>query len=287
MSKKGEKPKVSVIIPTYNSGKTLLECLKSVYSQSYPSFEVIIVDNYSDDDTIEIAKQFGAKIIQAKSNPAVARNIGVINSDGKYILFIDSDQILSPFIIEECVERCEKEKACMVIIPETFIGKNFWGLCSAVWKNCYEKVGQIYSERGDETIIRGEPRFFTKKELVQVGLLSSALLWGEDYDLHEKLKKMGVKEIICKSEIYHSEPCSLRKILNKNFFYGKSLPTFLKNTRKNMLATLTKQAFFTFKHVFVTFGRKPTIVIGCAFLLFLKSCFLVTGLFTGYVTENL
>ena len=286
MSKKGEKPKVSIIIPTYNSGKTLSECLKSIYSQSYPSFEVIIVDNYSNDNTLEIAKQFGAKIIQAKSNPATARNIGIRNSIGRYLLFLDSDQVLSPFVLEECVEKCEKEKACMVIIPETFIGKSFWGLCSAFWKNCYEKVGQIYSECGEENVIRSEPRFFTRKELIQVGLLNSALFWGEDYDLHEKLRKMNVKEVICKSKIYHNEPNSLKEILRKNFLYGKSLPIFLKSRRKNMLVMLAKQAFFTFKHVLTTFKRKPAIMVGCAFLLFLKSCFLVAGLFTGYVVED-
>jgi glycosyltransferase involved in cell wall biosynthesis len=287
MSKKGEKPKVSIIIPTYNSGKTLSECLKSIYSQSYPFFEVIIVDNYSDDNTLEIAKQFGAKIMQAKSNPATARNIGIRNSTGKYLLFLDSDQLLSPFALEECVEKCEKEKACMVTIPEKFIGKSFWGLCSAVWKNCYEKIGQIYSECGDENTIRGEPRFFTKKELTQVGLFNSALFWGEDYDLHEKLRRMNIKEVICKSKIYHNEPDSLKKILSKNFLYGKSLPIFFKSTRKSMLAALAKQAFFTFKYVLTTFRKRPAIVAGCAFLLFLKSCFLITGLFTGYITENL
>jgi glycosyltransferase involved in cell wall biosynthesis len=282
-----EKPKVSIIIPTYNSGKTLLGCLESIYSQSYPFFEVIIVDNYSTDDTVEIAEQFGAKIIQAKSNPAMARNIGIRNSTGKYLLFLDSDQVVSPFVLEECIEKCEREKACMVIIPETFIGKGFWSLCSAIWKNCYEEVGEIHNEYSDENTIRGKPRLFTRKELIQVGLLDGTLFWGEDYDLHEKLRKMRVKEVICKSKIYHNEPDSLKKILNKNFLYGKSLPIFLKGARKNMLVALAKQAFLTIKNVLTTFGRKPAIVVGCAVLLFLKSCFFVTGLFTGYVAENL
>jgi len=278
---------VSIIIPTYNSEKTLFECLKSVYSQSYPFYEVIIVDNYSTDGTLDIAKKFGVKIIQAKSNPARARNIGIANSAGKYILFVDSDQILSPSVIEDCVKKCEKEKAGMVRIPEIFVGKWFWGYCSAVWKNYYEKIGQIYGKHESENVIRGEPRFFAKKELFYVGLLDSTLHWGEDYNLYEKLRMKHVKEVICRSKIYHKEPASLKKILIKNFSYGRSLPMFLQKTDRKVFTLLVRQAFLTLSLVFVDFFRKkPAIILGCSFLLFLKACFLFMGLFSGYVTRG-
>lgn len=280
-----EKQIVSIIIPTCNSEETLLECLKSVYSQNYPFYEIIIVDNYSADGTIKIAKRFSAKIIQEKSNPAMARNIGITNATGKYILFLDSDQVLSSPVIEECVEKCKKEKAGMVKIPEIFIGKGFWSFCSATWKNYYEKMGQSCNGHNDESITRGEPRFFVRKELLSVGLLDSALLWGEDYDLYEKLRKMHVKEVICKSKIYHIEPASLKKILIKSFSYGKSLPIFLEKTKKDVPTLLIKQAFLTFNKILKTF-RKKLVIIGCATLLFLKACFLAAGVFAGYITKN-
>ena len=61
-----ENLNVSIIIPTYNSGTTLAECLKSVHGQSYPFYEVIVVDNFSNDDTLKTAKEFAAKIMQQK-----------------------------------------------------------------------------------------------------------------------------------------------------------------------------------------------------------------------------
>jgi glycosyltransferase involved in cell wall biosynthesis len=172
-----EGPKVSIVIPTYNVHTTIARCLSSVQSQSYSPIEVIIVDNFSDDNTTIIAKAFGAKVAQRKSNPALARNVGIANSAGKYVFFVDSDQILSRCVVEECVTKCEEENAEMVRVPELFIGEGFWGSCSAEWKNYYLKVEKRFGARGN--ILSGEPRFFSKELLIRVGMFDAGLLWGK------------------------------------------------------------------------------------------------------------
>ncbi|MDH5754022.1 MAG: glycosyltransferase family 2 protein [Candidatus Bathyarchaeota archaeon] len=274
-----EMPKVSIIIPTYNSGETLAECLKSIHGQNYLFYEVIVVDNFSSDDTLKIAKEFGAKIIQQKCNPALARNIGIANSTGKYILFLDSDQVLSPSVVEECVRKCENEKVGMVRIPEVFTGESFWSFCSAVWKNYYEEVERLYGS--SRNIIHGEPRFFIKEQITRVGMLDTALFWGEDYDLYEKLKKANVKEAKCKSKIYHHELISIRKILIKNLRYGKSMPIFLQQTKKQVFSLMLRHALLTFREVFRNFKKSPGIIVGCAVLLCLKTYSRVIGLLIG------
>jgi len=284
MGKSPEKPKVSIIIPTYNSGETLIKCLKSVHGQNYPFYEVIVVDNFSNDNTLKIAKEFGAKIIQQKCNPAMARNIGVANSCGRCILFLDSDQFLSPLVVEECVEKCENEKFGMVRIPEVFIGKDFWSSCSAVWKNYYEKVEQLYGANGN--IIPGGPRFFIKEQITRVGMLDATLLWGEDYDLYEKLKKVGVKEESCKSKLYHYELASIRKIMIKNLRYGKSTPIFIQQTKKQIFPLLLRHALLTFREVFRNFKKSPAIIMGCGVLLYLKTYSMTIGLLIGYLPKR-
>ena len=284
MEKTSGKPKVSIIIPTYNSDDTLAECLKGVCNQSYPFYEVVIVDNFSNDDTIKIATEFEAKIIQQKCNPALARNIGIDNSTGKYILFLDSDQVLSEFVMEECVRKCENENAEMVRIPEIFIGKGFWSFCSAVWKNHYEKVEQLYEASG--SIIHGEPRFFIKGQIARVGMLDSALLWGEDYDLYEKLRKVGVKEALCKSRVYHHEPTSIGKILMKNLRYGKSMHIFLQQTKKQIFPLMLRHALLTFREIFRNFKKSPAIIMGCAALLCLRTYSMVIGLLVGLLSNG-
>jgi len=280
MKATSEKYKVSIIIPTYNSAETLEKCLKSIRSQSYPFYEIIIVDSFSNDDTLRIAKNFGARIIRQKSNTAYARNIGILNSYGEYLLFIDSDQILSPSVVEECIKKCESGEAEMVIIPEIFIGKSFWGLCSAIWKNCYE----FYIHGKDrKQKIRGEPRFFIRQEVVRAGLFNSDLLWGEDLALHTKLRKLNVKVALCKSKLYHCEPSSLKEIVTKNLRYGKSMNLFMQQTRRQIVLPMIKNALLTLREVSINFNKSPTITCGCIFLLFLKVYALTVGFLLGVV----
>jgi glycosyltransferase involved in cell wall biosynthesis len=269
MEESWEKPIVSIIIPTNNSGKTVGECLRSIQGQNYPLYEVIIVDNFSNDGTLETARKFGARIIRQECNPAQARNIGVDGSTGKYMLFLDSDQILSPTVVAECVERCENEKIGMVIIPEVFIGKGFWSSCSAIWKNCYEEVARLCGDRRD--IMHNTPRFFVKEEIIRVGILDNSLHWGEDSDLYRKLRKANVREAVSESKIYHNELTSIRKAMIKNFHYGKSMPIFVQQTRQQIFPSMVEDALLTFRKVFKNSKNSPSVIIGCGILLCIKS----------------
>ncbi|MEM2727704.1 MAG: glycosyltransferase family 2 protein, partial [Candidatus Bathyarchaeia archaeon] len=130
-----QKPLVSVIIPTHNSAKTLTACLKSIVAQSYPFIELVVVDGYSDDETVNLANLFGAKVISCRGTQAAARNAGITFSKGDYILFLDSDQQLSRRVIEECIYISLEHGVEAIKIPEKFIGTNFIGKCSALWKN--------------------------------------------------------------------------------------------------------------------------------------------------------
>lgn len=273
-----KNPHVSIIIPTYNSGKTLPGCLKSVSTQTYPFYEIIVVDNFSTDRTLETARRFKAKVLRQKCSPALARNLGVSRSAGKYVFFLDSDQVMSPTVVQECVERCENIQAGMVRIPEVFIGRGYWGSCSAVWKNYHQKVEQQYPSN---KILSGEPRFFAKEQIVRIGMLDASLLWGEDYDLYRRLKKANAKECTCISKIYHYELESVKGILIKNLRYGKSMPAFVQQTKEQMLPRMGRHALLTFKEVFRDFRKSPAIIAGCTILLCLKTYSIAYGLVTG------
>lgn len=98
------KPKVSVIIPAYNSEKYIAETLRSVLAQTYKRYEVIAVDDGSRDETLRIAKSFEPQIrVLTKPNggPASARNLAINNSQGDYIAFLDADDLW----VEDKLER--------------------------------------------------------------------------------------------------------------------------------------------------------------------------------------
>lgn len=270
---------VTVIVPTYNSDETLAKCLESIRRQSYPPYSIIVVDNFSDDLTVEIASKFGAKVIRRWCNPASARNIGARASTSKYVLFVDSDQVLTKSVIEECVERCKSEGVGMLMIPEAFIGRGFWGSCSAAWKSCYVEVCKRYRKSG--LMVVNKPRFFVKEYLTQAGMFNDNLLWGEDLDLYMRMKGMGIKEGLCKSKIYHYEPSSLKKMLFSFLRYGKSVWCFQHRAQKQIFRPLFVHALLTLNETFKKYGKSPAVIMGCMLLLWLKACSIAIGLLTA------
>lgn len=89
-------PLVSVIIPCYNHGKYLTEAFESVFSQSYPNKEIIVVDDGSKDDTAEVSSRFSQVkyVYQVNQGLSAARNAGIKNSNGEYLVFLDADDWL-------------------------------------------------------------------------------------------------------------------------------------------------------------------------------------------------
>lgn len=88
------KPKVSVIIPTYNNCHYITKAIESVLNQTYKDFEIIVVDDGSDDNTSSLISKYGRKLkyfYQCNSGAASARNKGINESKGEYISFLDSD----------------------------------------------------------------------------------------------------------------------------------------------------------------------------------------------------
>lgn len=98
---------VSVIIPAYNSEKTIVRTLDSVFSQNYASLEVIVVNDGSTDNTEHIVKSYSDRIIyiaQKNAGVSVARNTGFEHSSGEYIQYLDADDLLAEDKIEKQVK---------------------------------------------------------------------------------------------------------------------------------------------------------------------------------------
>lgn len=111
---------ISVIIPVYNSENYLLKCVGSVLAQTYPYFEVLLIDDGSADSSPQLCDEYSAsyKNIRAfhKSNGGAssARNVGIREAAGKYIFFLDSDDWLEPDAFEKLITAAAKENADLV-----------------------------------------------------------------------------------------------------------------------------------------------------------------------------
>jgi len=111
------KPVVSVVIPNYNGALYLKEAVSSVIEQDYSDKEIIVVDDGSTDNSIEILKEFGSNIILVESKnsgAATARNIGMSMARGEFIAFLDSDDVWANNKLRLQVEYMQKNELDLV-----------------------------------------------------------------------------------------------------------------------------------------------------------------------------
>lgn len=248
---------VSIIIPTYNSEKNLARCLESIRKQSYKYIEVIVVDRFSNDKTVEIAKSYGAKVLQLEAERAKAKNFGVKHARGKYVCFIDSDMELTSKVIEECVKLIENDnKIGGIIIPERSVGRSFWAKVRDFERSFY--VGtEIESAR------------FFRKELVDiVGGFDEDVVFFEESTLPQKIEKLGynVKARVKAWILHHEEDFKLNIWLRKKFYYGKSIAKYKKKFREYASKQLSISSRIL---VFIKnkkFYSKPILAIGVILL---------------------
>lgn len=116
-----EDPKISLIIPMYNVEQYLPECIESVQNQSYKNLEIILVDDGSPDSSGKIAEEYAAKdnrikvIHKENGGVSSARNEGLINATGDYIMFPDADDFLFEKSCEVLLKKIKEEDADFVI----------------------------------------------------------------------------------------------------------------------------------------------------------------------------
>ena len=117
-----KKTLVSIIIPCYNVEKYLTECLDSVLNQVFKQYEIICIEDCSKDKTKDILKQYEKKyknirVIYNKTNQglAISRNIGINNSLGEYVYFLDSDDYISKNCIDKLYKKIVTDNCDMVM----------------------------------------------------------------------------------------------------------------------------------------------------------------------------
>jgi glycosyltransferase involved in cell wall biosynthesis len=113
--------KISIIIPVYNAEKYLDKCLNSVINQTLKKIEILCINDGSKDGSLDILREYEKKdsrikvFTQEHSGPARARNVGLENATGKYIMFCDSDDWYEPTMCEEMYKCIEKENVDLVM----------------------------------------------------------------------------------------------------------------------------------------------------------------------------
>lgn len=117
---------ISVVVPVYNVGKLVDRCIESLVNQSYRDIEIILVDDGSTDESGKICEKWAAKDSRVKvfhqknQGPSTARNLGISNSKGEYLAFVDGDDFVEPGYIERMHEKALETDSDIVICNYRF-----------------------------------------------------------------------------------------------------------------------------------------------------------------------
>lgn len=180
-----DKVSFSIIVPVYNTEKYVVECLKSIIGQSYSNFEIIIIDDGSTDSSLNICKRFESfdkriRLFQQENmGVSAARNRGLKEAKGDYVIFVDSDDYCSPRMLE-------------IILP--YLNKDY--LITFGYKKIYKR----------KTI-----GFFSDTcELDDLISINEAIIMNNNIGGHIcnkvfSLDKIRAKEIYFDTSIHHSE----------------------------------------------------------------------------------
>ncbi|BAY12821.1 glycosyl transferase family protein [Calothrix sp. NIES-2098] len=181
---------ISVIIPVYNGEKTIQETIESVLNQTFSDFEIIVINDGSEDSTLEIVKSFTDHRIRifsyANAGLAVSRNRGLSHAVGKYISFIDADDLWTKSKLESQLKRLQDNPSADVAYSWTnYIDEqgNFLtqGAHLTFNGNVYEKLLMgNFLENGSNPLIN-------KQALIEVGGFDTSLKSAEDWDLWLRL----------------------------------------------------------------------------------------------------
>jgi len=225
------QPLVSIIITTKNEEKILGKALNSIKNQTYSEIEIIVVDNYSDDSTRKIAKNYNVNFFHFGPERSAQRNFGAKKSQGEYLFFMDADMELTKKVVENCVERIKKENLDGVVIPEESKWINFWGKVKAFERS-------FYSEKGDP--VTDAARFFKKSIFIKIRGYDETITGPEDWDLPDRIREAGYKIGRSSEKIYHHEQdISLQALFRKKFYYGLNAHKYLSKHRISVISPKT------------------------------------------------
>lgn len=193
---------VSVIIPTFNRAHYLGDALHSLERQSYRPIQVIVVDDGSTDETPELLSHWEERLAgadgikvdyirQENQGACVARNVGIVQADGEFVQFVDSDDILFPYALEWAVGRLadpqldyvyfkvHRSDENLIPLPGAYIGEPLTGTSADVCAYFWHTMGAIY-----------------RRETVRMtGFWNEDLAGSQDWEYAARVKLMDLRAL--------------------------------------------------------------------------------------------
>jgi len=195
---------LSFIIPTSNSERTIGKCLSSIPKHASRA-EVIVVDNFSSDSTVDICRRHPVKVYQVKSPIARQRNYGAKHSRGRYIVRLDSDETFSKPLFDELVRELKRCEPDVVWAPVIGIG---------YWRKVIDAINDAHRHYFHGNPYQCYVPLAYKKKLFLRFPQDEKLYWYEDLKQIKEMESSIRNAVILKNPVLHL-PIKLREIVKK------------------------------------------------------------------------
>lgn len=184
-------PSVSIITPSYNRGDIVFETASSIFNQTYPNWEWVIVDDGSSDNSLEVLNGFAEKDDRVKvfkrdrepKGACTCRNIAVEKSSGQYVLFLDTDDLLAPFCLEQRIKAANDSPEADFIIFPMLLFKKHPDDMGVLWNIDKDEDDVLRLLTGD-AVCQGTGTLWKKKSFINAGMWNVDLKLWQDVELH-------------------------------------------------------------------------------------------------------
>lgn len=188
-------PKISIIVPAFNEAKTITNCIRSLQNLDYPNFEIIVVDDGSNDGTYEVANQCeGATVFRQKNQgKPIALNNGISHSSGEIILTVDADTELDRGALKPIANRfvCNDKLGAVAGNVKVKREPSILNIIqSAEYATGINLVRKGQSVLGTVMVVPGPVAALKKEAIEQVEFFSDDT-FAEDFDITVKILKKG------------------------------------------------------------------------------------------------
>lgn len=198
-------PFFSIVMPTYNQSGFLSEAISSVLSQDFTSWELIVIDNFSDDETIQVLdryKDHRIKVFRTKNNGVIAksRNLGIQKSSAEWVAFLDSDDVWESNKLREVKKVIDNQNPVLVYHRMRYLMQNSPG---RLMKTRRLKRNAFIDLLVNGNLIANSSVVVRKEILMNVGLITEAkdLIGMEDFNTWLKISKTNLPLIYCRQEL--------------------------------------------------------------------------------------
>ncbi|MDP3980817.1 MAG: glycosyltransferase [Chlamydiota bacterium] len=219
-------PAVSIIIPCFNSSKTITDTLNSVLMQTLQGWEALVINDGSTDSSLERIKSFCQKdpriklISQKNQGVAEARNSGIKMAQGEYIIFLDADDLLFPRMLDRTVRMLRKNTDCGVAYCDWITSD--YNLVNMIWTNSFIGKRNPYSDLVEQNRFQPNVLLIRRNVVDELGGFDVTLPPCEDWDMWIRIARQGVGFIRVPEALalYRMTPGSMSRKVSKGLKGG-------------------------------------------------------------------